>query len=140
MCEDWKFTCGKAILIIGCSNEGRLNAAKVNKVPLPYELIFSHDLIALVVNFINIFCPHFLYESSFKAKLQAEKKLLYKTFVCKTLMKLTLSLSSSFLPCYANLWNKPALWSKIWLWCFLFLLILNTVKPELTTTSEQRPL
>jgi len=42
-----------------------------------------------VVNFINIFCAHFSYESPFKAKTLLEKRLSYEKHMHKTLIKLT---------------------------------------------------
>jgi len=53
------------------------------------------------VNFINILRAHFSYESLFKAKLKAEKRLSYEKIVRKMLMKLApiikyLALPSSF--------------------------------------------
>jgi len=48
-----------------------------------------HPIFSTAVNFINILHALFSYESLFKAKLKAEKRLLYKKCVRKMLMKLT---------------------------------------------------
>ncbi len=52
-----------------------------------------------VVNFINVFCPYFTYESSFKAKFQAEERCSYEKCPSKMLMKLT--------P-----WQNPLCWQQ----------------------------
>ncbi len=66
----------------------KIGAERKNVNPVALSYLEKHFFSG---NFINVLRTHFLYESSFKAKLRAEKRLLYEKCASKMLMKSTIN-------------------------------------------------